>query len=470
VSASESTPTNHRAIERREFLKRGAAAALGAGCFGLGGAADLLAAPRARRAAGSAPRAANEMFRIAVLGDSAAWGQGLAFENKTSGLVVSRLKPQLGGRDVGTHTAAHSGAVITPSKMNDDAAWAAKEWDGEIPRPYPSITYQAAERIRNPEQCQLVIMNGGINDVGAMTIVSPSASVTPELVRTLTRTACHDNLALLLKNVVVPRFRNATIVVTNYFPIVGPDSDIAVLKALLTILMGPLNAPAMEEALRAKLAAQSQAFHEESTRGMREAVAAANAGLPAPRVLFVDGGFTAAHAIGMPGALLYNPFETDQAYMIREAQCGPSFGILDPANIAVCHHANMGHPNPRGADVFAQAIMRAIAPMIPAWAAQAPVATTPAKALSVAVTAGATSVTGKTVTVVAKDAATGQGLAGTVRINGVTGATGQPITFPRCFTTETFTGALGKPMTRRIYGACEGTVAVAGYPDETFAA
>lgn len=469
MSASELPHTHHRALARREFLKRGAAAALGAGCFGLGGAADLLAAPRRKRLVGSAPRAATEMFRIAVLGDSAAWGQGLAFENKTSGLVVSRLKPQLGGRDVGTHTAAHSGAVITPSKMNDDAAWAAKEWDGEIPRAYPSITYQAAEQIRNPEQCQLVLMNGGINDVGVMNIVSPLASVTPEIVRGLTRTACRDNLALLLKNVVVPRFRNATIVVTNYFPIVGPDSDIAALKGLLTILMGR-DAPAMEEVLRAKLAAQSQAFHEESTRGMREAVAAVNAGLPAPRVLFVDGGFTAAHAVGMPNALLYNPFEKDQAYMIREAQCGPSFGILDLPNLAMCHHANMGHPNPRGADLFAQAIMRAIAPMIPAWAAQAPVATTPTKALSVAVTAGATTTTGKTVTVLARDAATGQGLAGSVRINGVTGATGQPITFPRCFTTETFTGALGKPMTRRIYGPCEGTVAVAGYPDGTFSA
>jgi hypothetical protein len=72
------------------------------------------------------------------------------------------------------------------------------------------------------------------------------------------------------------------------------------------------------------------------------------------------------------------------------------------------------------------------------------------------------------VTVAAEDVNTRAPLSGQVEINGVAGATGQPITFARCSETLEITDARGVTRTRTIRVPCEGTVKIAGYPDSHF--
>lgn len=73
-----------------------------------------------------------------------------------------------------------------------------------------------------------------------------------------------------------------------------------------------------------------------------------------------------------------------------------------------------------------------------------------------------------TVTVEAQDAKTGTPLTGQVAINGVAGATGQPITFARCIETIDITDPRGVTRTRTIRVPCEGTVKISGFPDAYF--
>jgi hypothetical protein len=72
------------------------------------------------------------------------------------------------------------------------------------------------------------------------------------------------------------------------------------------------------------------------------------------------------------------------------------------------------------------------------------------------------------VTVEAQDAKTGTPLTGQVAINGVAGATGQPITFARCIETIDITDPRGVTRTRTIRVPCEGSVKINGYPDAYF--
>lgn len=72
------------------------------------------------------------------------------------------------------------------------------------------------------------------------------------------------------------------------------------------------------------------------------------------------------------------------------------------------------------------------------------------------------------VTVDAQDAKTNAPLAGEVTINGVTGATGQPISFTRCTETFEFEDMRGVTRTRTVRVPCEGAVKISGYPDTYF--
>ena len=72
------------------------------------------------------------------------------------------------------------------------------------------------------------------------------------------------------------------------------------------------------------------------------------------------------------------------------------------------------------------------------------------------------------VTVAAQDLNTGAALTGQVEINGVAGATGQPITFARCIETIDITDPRGVTRTRTTRVPCEGFVKISGYPDTYF--
>ena len=445
-------------VERREFLRRGILT-LGAGVIGLGGVRELLAATPGLTARAWAAPSTLEPFRMAVVGDSVAWGQALAEHNKYHTRVQNYLAQRLNGRPIETQVVAHSGAVIAPSA--EDAKTALLS--GEIPRKYPSITYQARSMVKDPASVNLVLLDGGINDVGATKMFE--GGQTQDSIRAATLAVFGEAHYTAFLKLVLDTFPNATIVLTNYFRVVSHVSDLTVVGSLATLLggiVGGLGTLALRDDWNQKY----RIFDWESTAAMQRSVAAMNT----PRLLFVDNGFDYNEAIGAPNRMLWNPLEPDEIGSTRHYACDAIFPEPRALNLdyVMCFNASIAHPNVAGAAAYASKISAAIAPFIPTWAA--PVTTVAVKSMSVAVAVSSATLSSTTVTVTAKDAATGQPLAGRVTINGVSGTTGQAITFPSCSTTETFEGPLGKPVTRKIRTPCSGSVTVAGYAEGSFTA
>ncbi|HJU90743.1 MAG TPA: hypothetical protein VJ672_15240 [Gemmatimonadaceae bacterium] len=462
--AAEPKSDEQKVSERREFLKRGAMA-LGAGALTLGGVRDLFAAAQriAPRAYITTPAATSiDPFRIAIMGDSVMWGQGLREENKIHSKLISQLNVRLNARPIEKQFSAHSGAIIGIKELvSNSADWAARNVNGEVPSKYPTIAWQAQNQIANPELVDLVVMDGGINDVTVGRIITMDYTQSLDGLRLWTRDACGGQMEQLLADIVLPRFPKATVVVTNYFPIVTHESDPLQVQSLVAMYFSLLTLVLTLEARR-KVADQAIAFHTESTMALRSAVGRANQRHNTQRVLFVESGFGSANAIGGTYPYLYKPGELDEVTAARAAECDKV--TTDP----LCKLAAMGHPNAAGASMYATRILGAITPLLAGWAAPstAPVL----KTMVVSAVAGTSTTTARTITVHAKDGASGAPLNGTVRINGATGVTGQPITFTACSTTETFEGPLGKPVTRTVRVPCPGSVSVSGYADGEFSA
>jgi lysophospholipase L1-like esterase len=471
LNHSDDTPVSNSAdqiaVERREFLKRGAMA-LGAGCLTIGGARELLAATKAisARAYVTTPAgAAIDPFRTAVIGDSVMWGQGLRDENKLHSKLLSYVTPRLNGRPVEKQHVAHSGAIIgVKEAVSSSADWASRGVSGEVPSKYPTIAYQAANQVTSPELVDLLVMDGGINDVTVDRILTMDYMISLDNLRLATRDMLGMPMEWLLADIVMPRFPKATIVVTNYFPIVSYESDPIAIAALMTALFGLVGLAVTYE-VRRKLADQALTFHAESTTALRNAVARANQRHGTQRVLFVETGFGPSNSVGAPSAWLYNPGQPDEAQPARIAECDRWKSLIG-GGYEACKVAGLGHPNPSGASVYAAKILSAINPLLPGWAAPSTAPVVPTMAITTA--AGTASLTSRSITVFAKDAKTGTPLNGTVRINGATGVTGQPLSYSPCYTTETFEGPLGKPVTRKINTPCAGTVSVSGYADAEF--
>jgi lysophospholipase L1-like esterase len=143
-------------------------------------------------------------FKLLALGDSVMWGQGLTPEHRFVDLVASYLEST--GNQVELASLAHSGAVVCTAPTG----WARyQDWlFGELPRSFPSISSQletaagsagydrflqvdpwdlqpwqdhkrqtagqiAAYRGAGGAPPDLIVIDGGINDLGALQIVVP---------------------------------------------------------------------------------------------------------------------------------------------------------------------------------------------------------------------------------------------------------------------------------------------------------
>jgi hypothetical protein len=190
--------------------------------------------------------AARRPLRIVALGDSVMWGQGLCDKNKFSHRLREWLCEHRGGGvcqnkgDVQLHVEAHSGAVIgEPKKDRDEAAAerfireiAPVRYYGEVNHPYPTvggqITLAQHHYAKNSiplSEIDLVILNGGINDLNASTLLVHKllgGNVTERVSKYFAP------MPGILKRV-AQTFPNARIIVTGYFPLVSEATPETVL-------------------------------------------------------------------------------------------------------------------------------------------------------------------------------------------------------------------------------------------------
>jgi len=366
-----------RSRDRRQFLKELALATVATATVGA-------TAPRIVR--GAAARARDRAreprpFNVVAIGDSIVWGQGLPAESKFTSLTRAWLEQRL-QRPVTLTVFAHSGAVIR--RRPDDGACTYKTvYAGEPPNLAPSIIAQAwwaAGRAKQScaagprpaapnDEVDLVILDGGINDVDIVHILNPAYSG----LAALTRKTCRTGMVSLLGDVAL-LFPNAKVIVTGYYPIVSEESDVSVLgPALLNV--GVLGVPSQftafarkyggEPQLRRRLAAQSLAFHHTASDSYRAAVAKVNKAFDRD-YRFVDPNFAPRNAIGAPESWLWPVNADDPAKTARIAECTDRYGVVSLLpDAGKCRAASMGHPNVAGAAAYAAGIVRELETLVP---------------------------------------------------------------------------------------------------------
>ena len=287
-------------------------------------------------------------FRMITLGDSVTWGQGLLEDEKFDRLVQEALKP-LHPEGVTLERFAHSGAIIGPGSGRTATG-------GEVPVSSPTVLEQLAQ-VPSPGTADLVILNGGLNDVGVAKILNP-LSVIPSL-RHRVEATCHGGMVNLLRKT-KDKFTKAScrIVVTGYYTILSGQSHPLKIPDLLELHGTAVSEFVDEGVFFDLLSDRCEEFFVRSEAALQAAVADAGDA----RIKFVSSGFTGANAIFVPGtALLWGLTEdldpVDPVAGPRRGQCDLTFNKAgDLLRREQCYRASAGHPNVQGAIQYAARI------------------------------------------------------------------------------------------------------------------
>lgn len=291
----------------------------------------------------------DEVYRIAVIGDSIAWGNGLEQTEKYYYKVAKEIKDQL-NMPVEVTVFAHSGAVISnpPSTLCTDLGC-----------PSPTLMDQAKYIKDNVD---LILVSGGINDVGIGNIVD--ANTPADIIESRSK-----SIEPLMTNLLTSLMGKTTakIIVTGYYPLITDESKLdsgdrtlaqlvsltsektksraqsvarigemdptpykggTIMAAGLAMLENSANIIADMLTDNSKLTLNSYIFYSTSSDSLRSAVEKADN--QENRIIFVDPLFSNANSYHASDTLL-------------------SDSILDPKSIA--------HPNDKGATIYADRIM-----------------------------------------------------------------------------------------------------------------
>lgn len=407
-------------IERREFLGVAAAAVAGLGGLSAGGLRAALAhlgrsgGPLANR---DGHLDAVRPFNMIVLGDSVMWGQGLEDSQKFSTAVQQWVQAQFPGIEIRREVFAHSGAVIGPDGGDNSAPSPPKS--GELPTGVPSVAKQMemAKTWFRPDQVDLVLMNGGANDVGLLnTILNTDPTVSAgwdwktNWVGNLTHKRAVERMAMLLPNV-ASTFSAATIVVTGYYPFVSNQTDWDPMYSWINAIGWMPAAWVLKTAFEAvwvgglhdKWTQNCFVFDTVVRDGQQKVVDDLNRQLgagvvglrpadniptgeglpaghnyqppashPAGRIVFVTVPFAPENSYGTP-----NPGDTwlwtygDQLLTTggvaenRRRACKADGRT--GKDLIFCQEASAGHPNIEGARKYAEAIIAALGRFVPQW-------------------------------------------------------------------------------------------------------
>jgi hypothetical protein len=296
-------------------------------------------------------------FRMVCFGDSVPWGQGLLPAEKFDTLVQKALSTRY-PCGVTLESVAHSGAVIGANGATGSVQ------PGEVPAARLSVIEQCDGYANSPDTVDLVLVNGGINDVGVATILNPFALI-PSLDVRIIR-ACHDGMLVLLKKISA-KFSKQTcrILVTGYYPILSPLSDPLGVTKLLSLFGIAIPSfvdwdvdfinPVLERCER---------FFNDSTQQLARAITDADD----QRITFVPSGFTDANSVFVPGTSLLWGLDLSDDMRPQDPEAGarhPLCEIAHPDSLHVldrefCYRASAGHPNVPGAAQFGKQILAAL--------------------------------------------------------------------------------------------------------------
>jgi beta-glucosidase/6-phospho-beta-glucosidase/beta-galactosidase/lysophospholipase L1-like esterase len=311
-----------------------------------------------------------DTFRMLVLGDSVLWGQGLQENQKIHTLVKQAIQQREGNIGVYSELLAHSGATIGISDNDVEDTQRLPSLDGEVPTNYPTILQQCDDFNNKPETVDLIIVNGGINDVNARRILNPLNS--EAFLRGLAEKHCHQHMKTLLERI-TNKFKKAKVIVTGYYPMISEDSDLLLLEAFLigiglevASITGGIIGAVIGPAMKSAIAANCQFFAEQSEMKLQAAVDDVNSSLinstlePEARVFLAVPDFDKKNAALAPEPWLYaiNLDFSSQDNLVaggRKTACEQAgSGRTD---VEICKRASIGHPNAVGAEKYAAEII-----------------------------------------------------------------------------------------------------------------
>jgi lysophospholipase L1-like esterase len=284
-------------------------------------------------------------LRLAVVGDSVAWGQGLADQHRASTLVARALAART-GRAVDVDVYAHSGATLSGPCPASGVTVPA-----ELPFAAPSVACQLGTAAGAGHAYDLVLMSGCINDLTVASVLFGTAPLAQAVAG-----GCGQPLtaAVTAAHALPGRPR---VVVTGYYPIVSHRTDPAAFAQALRTALAP-GATAEPEALRRRAIRRSAEFAAAFDLVARRAVAPARGS-----AVFVSPGFGSLDALFAPRAKVWTGAD-DEVAAARAQACAalPSTlpGVTD-ATRQLCAVASVGHPNVAGAARYADRIEAAIA-------------------------------------------------------------------------------------------------------------
>jgi lysophospholipase L1-like esterase len=318
-----------------------------------------------------------------VIGDSILWGQSLKTEQK-AWYVVKLWLEQTTGRKVIERIKAHSGAVIERASATDDLT----STNGEVNLALPTLHDEldnALKEYPDPTQVDLVLLSGCVNDVGALNLLNAADRTKAD---EMARSVCRKPVENLLQRVLTS-FPNAQVIVTGYYPMFSENTrNDFVVKALAKKFFKTQGdrATRMKDVFdRFKI--NSRQWYASSNSSLAEAVGNVNksAGGTAARATFVKIDFAAEYSFAASKTHLWgvdrSPFRmiflvlsfggmllpsNDQMRHVRGVTCSeiykpqpnatPDEKKERKANKLLCRYAALGHPNKKGAALYAQAI------------------------------------------------------------------------------------------------------------------
>src|SRR6267143_1248477 len=342
--------------------------------------------------------AADGQFNLLVLGDSISWGQGLRDEHKAWYQVKTWLETS--GRKVSERIEAHSGAVI--GSVGDWGADPIPVLDGEVSRGVPSVNGQIDNALRSyadPAKVDLVLVDGCINDLDARRLLN--AANAPAGIVELAQQKCGPPVEALL-NRIAASFPNAHVIVTGYYPILSEQTANDFFMRALAKRLYTGSEPMNDKQLRARLVEISREWYQASNRMLAAATERIDAQLAAKgsrqRTAFAEIVFLPEHSFAAPQSRLWG-FDAsairkllvsltlgrvtlktnDEQRNQRGNSCKQALRPSAPetreqkkareVRLLQCRLAAIGHPNRRGAVMYAEAISRQLKLLIsgPGW-------------------------------------------------------------------------------------------------------
>lgn len=322
-----------------------------------------------------------EDFKMAVLGDSILWGIGLREEHKIYNRLADWLKNDVFQDKRSTNppvVLADSGAKIYPAskKKNKQKAKAESEDDPTILKQVSlAVDFYQREQV-NPETIELILVNGGANDLGAYHLLMGLLFPNKEIINRAKK-YCYGGMGKVL-NEITNQFPNARIFLLGYYPLISKQTKASELPKSLLGLFGLrklgaiINIPFYRDHLMRNILAQkSEIWRRHSDENFQAAINELNntrpfTGSNEQRAFFVPAPFKPENCYAAPDSFMWRLVgmgRTDDEMRQETLKTCIEKGKKGFGK-SLCAKSALGHPNVKGAEAYFQAIKEKMEPLI----------------------------------------------------------------------------------------------------------